>query len=432
MEKLLRPVIESLGRLNVRVRYFIADSKARVVLLAMIAITGYYGCQFCMARGITNDVPMLDEHGNRNRRGASVLWPHETIGAPRRTHDMYLEQGREAIEQQAPVYGVKGLSCITEIIPDVMTGVPIDIFHCTYLGLSKKIVMELFGISSVFRPRPENRLVRQNVDQRYPTVRVPSEVQRRPRKVDESSFKASEWKMLTLVAFPILSTALVAVGLRAEARALILYVFLMRSMMQHNDQYAIIKQRVNLHEVMSRFVRAYTHAFGRGACVPSIHLFSHLIEQRDRDYLSHTSSEIFESYYGLVKKAYVKGTPSITKQIIENVLGHYLGEKDHNCKKSFRYRPQGEDVKDDSLIWTNHGYLRITRRMDDGRLMCQRLETRRYIPDVVRNLPFDLVGIERLMRATPERIRISAEEILAKAVQVENYIVTLPFDSLYG
>ncbi len=432
MEKLLRPLINSLGMLNVKVRYFVADSKARVVLLAMVAITGYYGCQFCMARGVTNDVPMLDEHGNRNRRGAAVIWPHDTLGAPRRTHQMLLDQAEQAEADQSPFYGVKGRSCITEFIPDVMVGVPIDMFHCAFLGLSKKIVMEVLGVSPIYRPRPEHRLVRENVDRRYPMVRVPSEVQRRPRKIDEHSFKASEWKMLTLVGFPILCTSLVAVGLRAEARALVLYVFLMRAMLQSNDQYLIVKQRVNLSEVMVRFVRCYVHAFGRGASVPTLHLFTHLLQQRDRDHLSNTSSEVFETYYGILKRSYAKGTPSIAKQMIVNVIAHYMGEKQHHCRKSFRYRPLGTDIKDDSLIWTTHGFLRIIRRMDDGRLVSQKLITQPYRPDVVRNLPFDLVGVAKLSLAGPEVIHVRPDEILSKAVQVENYIVTLPFDCLYG
>ncbi len=375
---------------------------------------------------------MVNEHGAYNRRGGAVLWTDETFDQPPRTHDMYMQQAQEANDTQQVVFGVKGLSCVTELFDDVMEGVPIDSFHCAFLGLSKKIMNELLGISNVYRARPENRQARQNINARYPFVRVPSEVQRSPRKIDEKSFKAQEWKVLTMVGFPIVISALNNVGLRQEARAFTLYVYLLRAMHLDDNDFEEVKAEVDLKLVMQRFYRSYVNAFGAAACTPTVHLFSHLLEQRNREYLSATSTEQFESFYAILKNTYRKGTPSIGKQMFGNILSHYFGQEDHNCRKSFRFRPKGRDMKDDSLVLSPNGYLRIEENLPDRMIRCRKILVDRYTPDVVRNLPFDKIGVAKWRQLGAQEVVISANEIKAKVVKVEQVLVTLPFDCLYS
>ncbi len=432
MEKLLRPVLDEMAELNVKVRYFLADSKARVVLMAMTAITGFHGCQYCLARGEPNDIPARDDHGNRNRRGAAVLWPSNTYDSEPRTHQVYMEQAEQAEAEQAPVMGVKGRSCITEFFDDVMIGVPIDFFHCAFLGVSKKIICEILGISSVYRRQRANRQVLDYINEHYPLVEVPSEVQRRPRKIDISTFKASEWKMISIIGFPLVITGCIRFGLRDEARALALYAFLMRAMLLPDDELADLRERVDLEQVMRRFYTAYQTAFGNSACVPNIHLFSHLLEQRSRDALSATSTELFESYYSIIRKSYAKGTPSIGKQIIYNIISHYRAQPTHNCRKKYRYRPKQNDSHDDSYLLTTEGYARITYINCHGTMYAQRLNVNRYVADVVRNLPFEDVGIVKWGNLEPHSEQLDPRDILAKVVRVRDFLVTLPFDCLYG
>ncbi len=428
----MRSFIEEIRTVNVKVRYYLADSKARAVLLNMVSVTGYFGCQFCMAEGERNEVPMVNAQGAYNRRGGAVLWTDATFDEPPRTHQMYTEQAAQAEEAQENVFGVKGRSAVAELFDDVMVGVPIDSFHCAFLGLAKKIINEILGVSNIYRARRENRQVRQTINARYPSVRVPSEVQRPPRKIDDKSYKASEWKILAMVGFPIVINALNTEGLRPEARAFTLFVFMLRAMYLSDEEYTTLKANVDLKATMRRFYRSYVEAFGPGACTPTVHLFSHLLEQRDRDYLSATSTESFESFYAILKNTYRKGTPSIGKQMISNVLLHYFGVTNHNCRKSFRYRPEGRDMKNDSYVRSVDGFLQVQENLPDRMIRCRKILTDRYTPDVVRNLPFDLIGVAKWRQLGAQEVIISADEISAKAVRVENVLVTLPFDCLYS
>ncbi len=183
---------------------------------------------------------------------------------------------------------------------------------------------------------------------------------------------------------------------------------------------------------MGRFYRCYVEAFGASACTPTVHLFSHLLEQRDWDYLSATSTESFESFYAILKNTYRKGTPSIGKQMIANVLSHYFGTETHNCRKSFRYRPEGRDMKDDSYLRSANAYLKVIENLPNRRIRCRKILTDRYTPDVIRNLPFDLLGVAKWRQLGAQEVVISADEITAKVVKVEQVLVTLPFDCLYS
>ncbi len=431
-EKLLRPIIHQLRDLNVHLRYLLCDSKARVVVMNMVAITGYYGCQWCLAKGERNDVPILDDQGNRNRRGGAVLWTTKTLDKPPRTHAIYEEQGTLAEETNETVYGVKGRSCVLELFDNVMTGVPIDYFHAVYLGLARKIMKEILGTSQVYLRRARHRHVRQNINARWPAVHVPSEVQRRPRRIDEASFKASEWKSLTFLGFPIVLSALVGVNMRQEARAFTYFVFLCRCLVVSRAQHDRVRQEVDLGQVMKKFFKAYTKAFGRSACIPSLHLFSHLIDQRQNDPLSVTSTEGFESFYAIIKKQFKTGTTSVGKQVLENLFGFYNGQLSHNCRKKYRYRPVEQDVKHDCWIKTADGYFKIVQQEDNGRVTCRKVQTERYTPDVVRTLPFHLIGVARFKRLLEEEREYGPEDIIEKVVKVERVMVSLPFDILYG
>ncbi len=431
-EAVLRPFIDEYTNLNIKVRFLLCDSKARVVLMNMIAVTGYFGCQWCLAQGEPNNIPLLDEHGNRNRRGGAVLWTDRTLNKQRRSHDMYQQQGEEADATNTIVYGVKGTSCVLEIFDDVMTGVPVDIFHAVYLGLTRKILKEILGTSAVYLTRRVHRLVRENINGRWPAVHVPSEVQRRPRKIDEASFKATEWKTLSLVGFPIVISAMVGVGMRKEARAFSYFVFLCRALVVTQEDYDRVTDVCDLRDIMKKFVKAYIKAFGRGACIPSLHLFSHLIDQRENQPLSLTSTESFESFYGLIKKQFKTGTLSLGKQILQNLFAHYNGKVFHNCRKKHCYRPMEGDVKHDCWVRTQEGYLKIVERMLNGRLRCRRVETSRYTPDVVRTLPFHLIGVTRFRRLLEQEVVIHGQDIIEKVVKVEKVLVSMPFDVLFG
>ena len=91
---------------------------------------------------------------------------------------------------------------------------------------------------------------------------------------------------------------------------------------------------VSLEDLHNDFYKSFQEGFCREgdkthkALRPpvNVHVFSHLSEFRKRSGrpLYETSSEPFESLYGVLRKCYRAGTRNVTKQVFENM---YMKEK---------------------------------------------------------------------------------------------------------
>ncbi len=426
-EQVLQPLIDEWQSLNIRGRHFLMDSKARLSLLKMVAITGYHSCQYCLAPGVSNK-----GSGHGRERGGHVIWPSKTMGYKKRTHQDYVSDGKEAERTGKTVRGTNGVSRIVELFDDIMTGVPIDTFHCVYLGVAKRIWKETFGVRPNNTMPKELETVKSEFDNVYRTVEVPSEIERRPRAVDPASYKCSEWQSLTLYGFPLLVNILSRHGMRKEASVILQFSFLLRALLMNNPSYNHLKQFVDISALNAKFYKSYEKAFGQASCVPSLHLFYHLVEQRETIPASVTSTEPFESYYNVLRSTYAVGTTSIGKQQITNTMLFYKAKARHHCSTSYQFRPKGKDVHNDSLCWTTDGrFLKIVSTNRGGATFtCHELETSRYTTDVVRKLVFSPMGVTKLKQVKEEVVTLSREEIAAKVVLVGDVLVAVPTDAM--
>ncbi len=425
-ENVMRIFLDEIRYLKIKVRYFLADSKARCVLMKMTSINGYYSCQFCLAPGVKNKAPRDEQ-----RRGGAVLWTSATMNQPKRTSASYVKDGLKALRTGKPSHGVKGVSCLTELFEDIIYSVPIDTFHAVYLGMVKKLWKEIWQMSATGRIPSHLEQAKIEFDSQYRTIEVPFEMQRRPREVDLASFKCSEWKSLALFGFPILVPILDRYGLRCEAKVLIQFVYLVRALLSSNEVFQTVEVAVDLDDLMAKFYRNYEHTFGVRACIPSVHLFYHLLEQRRRDSITTTSTELFETFYGVIRSAYHPGTVSMGKQMTENVIIHYEA-KSHNCYRTFRVRPKEKDIHNDSLLWTTKGFVRVVKNLTEGRYSCRVFQYSRYTTEIVKKLCFASFGVVKIRRETSETVEIAKSQILAKCVQAANVLVAIPFETLYG
>ncbi len=425
-EDVMRHYLDEIRYLKIKVRYFLADSKARCVLMKMTSINGYYSCQFCLAPGVKNKAPR-----DEPRRGGAVLWTSATMNHPKRTTASYVRDGLKALRNRLPVHGVKGVSCLTELFEDIITSVPIDTFHAVYLGMVKKLWKEIWQMSGTGRIPSHLEEAKKEFDSLYRKIEVPYEMQRRPREVDLNSFKCSEWKSLALFGFPILVPILDSYGLRCQAKVLIQFVYLVRALLSSDEVFKAVEAAVNLDDLMAKFYRNYEHTFGARACIPSVHLFYHLLEQRRRDSITTTSTELFETFYGLIRSAYHTGTVSMGKQMTDNVIVHYEA-KNHNCYRTFRVRPKEKDIHNDSLLWTTKGFVRVVKNSEKGRYTCRLFQYSRYTTDIVKKLCFASFGVVKIRRETESFVEIKKSQILAKCVKAANVLVAIPFETLYG
>ena len=177
----------------------------------------------------------------------------------------------------------------------------------------------------------------------------------------------------------------------------------------------------------------YEKAFGKSACAPNIHIFHHLLGQRDYLTLAECSTEPFESFYNIVRSAYRPGTSSIGKQILTNALLYYLGKMAlHQCVRSMVLREKGKDNSDESYIFTCQGFYRILRKEGDHTYRTCRVLTETYKPGVCDDLPWSDIGVRKFKEITEEEQTWTRKDVVLKAARCNDVIVTIPTDALHG
>lgn len=142
MEIFLKPFIEELRTLysvGMEIENIIykiicttacADSCARCKLSNFKQFNGKYGCTYCMHPGL-----LVNINGTKQLRFVN------SICGEKRNMLSTLAHMKDAETLGKSIYGVKGVSTLISIPSfDVISGLPIDVMHCIFLGVAKSLV----------------------------------------------------------------------------------------------------------------------------------------------------------------------------------------------------------------------------------------------------------------------------------------------------
>lgn len=432
-EEIFQRLFRDIDELNVKVDLILADSKARSVLLNLIGITGYYACSHCESQGVQNKGEVAGNGQVKKKTGGSVVWPACTMNALKRTHENWLQNAERADASGRAVKGIRGRSIILDYVDDIIKQVPIDNFHVTYLGIAKRLVNKLLQLRSHGGPSASAREVLERMNKLLKETKFPSEFQRDPRDFNEARFKASEWKNLVVATFPALYQPLHDMGQKSYAKLWLYFVYLTLGMLQDNDTYNRLKNTLKLRNVMEKFYRLYEKEFGQGACAPNLHLYYHLLDQREHLSLARCSTEPFEAFYALVRESYRANTGSLGKQILQNVYLTYAGRCDtHRCKKEKTLRPKLKDRKNDSYIYTKKGWFKIIKKLGHSKYQCIRVKTALFRPQECPLLRFEHVGVYIFRCHLNEEVCVKRTSVLMKGVRCAKFITAIPMDALFG
>ena len=157
-----------------------ADLPAKAQFLAMTQYNGRFGCQVCLHEGKTVE---------RTR-----VYPFKE-NLCLRTKDSVIESSILANSINKPVCGVKGPTILSKICPKFITSTAIDVMHCVFEGVVKKLGDLWFN--SQFSEKSFNiaHLI-DVVDNMLLSIKPPSYIKRRPRPIKShfKYWKASEQK----------------------------------------------------------------------------------------------------------------------------------------------------------------------------------------------------------------------------------------------
>lgn len=143
----------------------------------------------CKVKGENNATVNPDDNTN------TVIYPY-IDNLPLRTTREYKETGIEASNTGCAQHGIKSLSPLVLLMPDVVSGVSIDIMHCVFLGVVKKLSRLWFDSSERYNQYSLHDYL-DLLDSRLKEIKPPSYIPRVPRSIAEhyKHWKASEWKL---------------------------------------------------------------------------------------------------------------------------------------------------------------------------------------------------------------------------------------------
>lgn len=165
------------------------DLPAKKDVQNMIGPNGYFGCAYCLQKGVS-----VRAHKNAKPHVRFVREENVSI----RTHGNLLNI--YAKQKSFPTQGVTGISCLIAAKQfDLMNGFSIDYMHCILLGTMHKLLDLWFNSKNHKMQFYINKNKQEVLDRRLLQIKPNTEITRKPRSInDRGDYKANELRSLLL------------------------------------------------------------------------------------------------------------------------------------------------------------------------------------------------------------------------------------------
>ena len=360
----LRLIMRELLDLGVSVKHIIADLPKRAALMGLRQHGGYYACSNCL-------VP-----GEYSPTAGTMYYPVDRAWPPRTAHQMQeITDQREfpALAQNADKHrevllGMRDRTPLFDLPDfDVIQQIPIDEMHNIFLGVVRKLMHRTFQTGESSRGQKEPRMALAKFNSWYGRCKVPTEQTRKTREFS-SFWKASEYRCLILMHFPVMLITLqshpssrkkILMDIWASLMFVVLYV--------HGEV------RDNLvpvvRQAMDVFKHSYTDYFGPSSLNLNCHLFSHLVDVHEElGDLNRVSAIASESLYQTFLKCFKAGTRTVSAQAMSNVYLKY--QLTHACQRQLRHTTEENFRTQDNYIFTEQYRVYRVITVNETTLLC--------------------------------------------------------------
>ncbi len=444
MESIYEPLVRELNTVAfIEVVRFALDSKERKRVLGMTSCNAYYSCTVCEEKG--EAVP-----GDKKQR---VSYPKKYNRSRARTRESIV-RGSElyAIRRRdlpatrrnmsIAMWDAKGVLRRSPLLDlrnfKITKGTPGDFMHMIAIGIGRKIYRLLFmERHKHLEPGEDKEDVKERskrqakmVNRFVSSVRIPTELGRRTRKVVFARFKAKEWRYYCLFLYLYIGLYLLGEGDGTRKKILVLFTFMCRMFYLPDREYNKLRNESGLEPgmIMERLCKYYERSFGKGEMTFNEHLlFSHALEQREEHGpVSNYSVYRYEDLFGQIKNAFVKGTPNEAKQIFESMYtSDYFF---HHCKdkKTINIDPKRTSKRDDGLVTKDGKFFRVLNAGDEI-IRCREIQKIPLItPGVdIDDLPWSLIAVFEKGDERREVENIYRRDVDGKAVIVGNLLMSV-------
>ena len=379
--RLLGTVLASITDLGLTLKYICADAPMRSFLRNQKAHTAKLGCDYCYGKAT---------HQNR------PIWGLDTMNCEDRTWERVQEDYAKVAAREARFadYGYNGRSEVLDYLPhfDIVQCIPVDPMHLLYLGVARAMFELLFAVGDT-RPTNLNDAPLQKtkkLDDAMAHVKVPTEFPRRPRAVDFKNWKASEWRNLVLVYFPIVGDILKP-GIR---RSLWLkFIYLCRAYSLDDDYFESLDVTL-LKSLAQSWYQEFFAAFGPLNMRYNVHLMLHLARVRLHGAFPNISAFPFEGSFAANSRGQHVGTSSIG---LQSMRFSYLRPKgSHTCEKKIKFTAKTTSRRQDDMVYSKWSCYQIAEEPESSGpfLKVKKVNVTTYFPpDGALDMDFTEVGV---------------------------------------
>lgn len=359
---------------------FVGDNPKRAFARNALQFNSLYGCEYCFHKGTSynsivcdnekktalrlqrqiivqkmeqNDTdgdaasnpPLLkiiseidDQIKGLGRKTGQVVWPSSSKNGEIRTKYKVLQICTN-IANNVPMTkddlkGIKGHSPLLDLhYFNFVKHIPAEHLHSMCLGVTKWLVELTFSVGTkrlrITKRKLSNPTTYNNL---MSSIKVVFEFPRRIRFLDFAVMKGQEFRNLVLFFFPVVIDCIEKSA--KERKLWLLYAYMMRSCTVQEKEF----QNIPLDDITfccHAFYDLYEKLFSVKNCTYNVHVVSsHLLDIRDQGPLTATLAFGFENFYGELRHAFVPGTPSPLKQMMQKILLKRQLIK-HQCKPKF-------------------------------------------------------------------------------------------------
>ena len=446
-------ILEDIFKNNLFIHSAIFDKPKRSTAKCAMSASAYYPCEYCECPAQLFISTNASNSGDINRPvKKQLVWPYETRKGKLRTLQSIREIAEKTVENGGPLErheakGIVGKSLFLDLPHfHYIKDMPCEYMHSTCLGVVKRLVELTFKVGEsrervtkrkLSDPAQFNLLICQ--------IQVPRECNRRCRSLDFSVFKAQEYRNIVLFMFPIVIST-IPETYPEEIKLWYYIVYMVRSCVLPNSEFRTIPDK-KIEYACENFYRLYEKTYGKKNCSYSVHVVSsHLPQIRGTQPLTFRSAFKFESFFSEMKKMFVPGTISTTKQILQNCYMKRALEF-HSCEKTIFYDCKKKPVEgkktipgleNNYLIYTtdeenNHHFFQITEidKEDPNLFICIKQGKFEFKNSYTPNLDWSKVGVFKLGPTVTEKVyKIYRHEIAGKLLKIQNFLITCPLNVL--
>jgi len=297
----MRRIIQEVEAEGMSLALMVCDNPKRCFWRCTPGSTGYYSCDSCEDRGI----PF--KYGKLNKR-SKVTWPYQTSGKLR-THERILAQGRAG----NGAAGVSGVSVLAEHVGfDLANQIPLDSMHHLFLGCARRLLKFCTGDIGKGNSGSGKKLAKFNMkhlDEMLTKSKLPTECSRKTRPMDMGSWKASDWRNMTIFFFTHVSESF-EIGRKDERELWANFAFICRACNLTNIEFQDLNRReAYLTSCATKIIRLVKKLYGGYNQNYSFHQLLHLDKARQHGPLCQFSAFGTEGLFAKVK-------PNVFKQIM--------------------------------------------------------------------------------------------------------------------